>query len=55
MAITRAKSGLIVVGDSATLRSDRHWRAFIQWTKQKGCFVDDYNPPEVVEGKEGTM
>lgn len=38
VAITRARRGLIVVGDSRTLMQERHWRAFIDWCKQQGCY-----------------
>ena len=38
VAITRAKSGLIVVGDVDTLvNGDVHWRAFIDWCSSIGC------------------
>ena len=39
VAITRAKCGLIVVGDSHTLRLERHWRAFIEWCEKENCVV----------------
>ena len=38
MAVTRAKRGLIVVGDSHTLCHDRHWKAFIDWCKAEGTY-----------------
>lgn len=38
VAITRARRGLIVVGDSRTLMQERHWRAFIEWCKLQGCY-----------------
>jgi superfamily I DNA and/or RNA helicase len=42
VALTRAKSGLVVFGDAETLREgDRHWSAFVQWCDNMGCFVDD--------------
>ena len=40
VAITRAKSGLIVIGDSNTLRHDKHWCEFIQWCQDEGCFIN---------------
>jgi hypothetical protein len=40
VAITRARSGLIVIGDSKTLRHDRHWSAFIDWCRQENVFID---------------
>lgn len=40
VAITRARSGLIVVGDFNTLIHDSNWKAFIDWCKNEGCFID---------------
>ena len=34
VAITRAKRGLIVVGDSKTLRNDPLWKSYIKHLKQ---------------------
>lgn len=39
VAITRARSGLVVVGDSRTLRCERHWSAFLRWCEEEGCVV----------------
>lgn len=38
VAITRAKSGLVVIGDSATLRRDDNWRAFIEWCLENQAY-----------------
>ena len=40
VALTRARNGIIVVGDSRTLRHEANWRAFIDWTKAEGVYVD---------------
>jgi senataxin len=41
VALTRAKSALIVVGDFDTLSAaDKHWGAFNQWAKGSRCLVD---------------
>jgi len=40
VAITRARSGLIVIGDSRTLRHDRHWSAFIEWCKEESVLIN---------------
>jgi len=40
VAITRARSGLVVVGDGATLRQDRTWRAFLDWCEAEGVRVE---------------
>lgn len=42
VALTRAKSGLLVLGDAETLKEgDKHWSAFVDWTKNMGCFVPE--------------
>ena len=42
VALTRAKSGLIVIGDGETLREgDKHWNAFVNWCDSMGCFIED--------------
>ena len=46
VAITRARSGLIVVGDSRTLQYERNWRAFIAWCKKEGCFIGGETPQD---------
>lgn len=38
VAITRAKLGLIVVGDANTLQHDAHWNAFIEFCRKEHCF-----------------
>lgn len=40
VAITRAKNGLIVVGDANTLKHDENWRAFINWCEGNGCLCN---------------
>ena len=40
VAITRARSGLVVVGDKATLKSDRHWCALIESMEERNCTMD---------------
>lgn len=39
VALTRAKRGLIVVGDARTLRSDKVWAAWLQWAERQGVVV----------------
>jgi hypothetical protein len=39
VAITRARCGLVVVGDSSTLKSDKNWRAFIDWCQSQEVVV----------------
>ena len=40
VAITRARRGLILVGDARTLRSSHHWAALIDSCQARGCYVD---------------
>jgi superfamily I DNA and/or RNA helicase len=47
VALTRAKAGLIVIGDLDTLReADLHWDAFGKWASSTRCVVDDFDSPE---------
>ena len=39
VGLTRAKSGLIVVGDSITLSRDPNWKAFIDYCKENNCVM----------------
>ncbi|CAM9114212.1 unnamed protein product [Scytosiphon promiscuus] len=41
VAITRARRGVIVVGDPDTLKRDRHWRAFLQWCERRGAVMGE--------------
>jgi superfamily I DNA and/or RNA helicase len=40
VAITRARRGLIILGDATVLRSCRHWQALIENCRCRHCFVD---------------
>ena len=39
VAITRAKRGLVVVGDPQTLRYDHTWRSWLDWAEERGLFA----------------
>ena len=39
VAITRARRGLIVIGDETTLRRDSNWRAWIDWISENGLMA----------------
>ena len=41
VALTRARTAVIVVGDKSTLASDTYWRAFLQWVEERECLVED--------------
>ena len=48
LKVTRARSGLIVVGDSSTLKNERHWKAFIRWCEVQGCSATQSLSPAVL-------
>mmetsp|Transcript_8761 Transcript_8761/g.13899 ORF Transcript_8761/g.13899 Transcript_8761/m.13899 type:complete len:168 (-) Transcript_8761:22-525(-) len=39
VAITRAKRGVIVVGDELTVQADNHWSSMIQFYKDRDCVM----------------
>ena len=41
MAITRARRGLIVVGDPKVLRTCRHWSALLSACSDRGCVLSN--------------
>jgi hypothetical protein len=44
VALTRARMGLIIVGDAATLmRTNPRWRSFLRFVDQKGVFVEGHD------------
>ena len=46
VALTRAKSALIVIGDIDTLaENDKHWGAFSKWCQGTRCIFDDTEDP----------
>jgi len=40
VALTRARKGLIVVGDTTTLQHSRDWKAFIHYCHSQHCVMD---------------
>jgi len=47
VALTRAKNGLVVLGDLTTLsEADKHWDALTKWAAGVRCIVDDWDSPE---------
>jgi len=53
VAITRARRGLILVGDVRTLRSNRHWTALIDSCEERDCLVDICNLKMWGENEDG--
>lgn len=49
VAITRARRGVVVVGDPDTLKRDKHWRAFLKWCEMKGAVMGE---PELLAAGE---
>ncbi|CAN0248105.1 unnamed protein product, partial [Laminaria digitata] len=41
VALTRARCGVVVVGDPDTLKRDRHWRAFSRWCERRGAVMGE--------------
>ena len=41
VAITRARSLLIVVGNSEVLSQDEHWKSFVDYCKDLKCYLPD--------------
>jgi len=41
VALTRARKGLIVVGDTTTLQHSRDWKAFINYCHSQHCVIND--------------
>ena len=45
--MTRARRGLIVLGDSHTLRRNQMWGEWLQWVQERN--LDIYLPPEALQ------
>ena len=41
VALTRAKSLLVVVGNSTVLSQDKNWKALVDYCKDLGCYLSD--------------
>lgn len=41
VALTRARRGLVVVGNPDTLRSDPVWRRWLGWVEARGCVMSE--------------
>jgi len=40
VAITRARRGLIIVGDKDTLMNDEHWASWIKWVESENAIIN---------------
>jgi regulator of nonsense transcripts 1 len=49
VAITRARRGLILVGDKRTLKSCHHWAALIDYCDKRGCFVEIHDVEQTTQ------
>jgi regulator of nonsense transcripts 1 len=52
VAITRARRGLILVGDQSTLKSCRHWAALLESCEQRGCCMEAKDLEPATETKD---
>lgn len=54
VAITRAKRGLIIVGDQVVLQTSHHWRALISSCQERGCYLnaEDIEPARIKASQE---
>ncbi len=41
VALTRARKGLVIIGDSTVLNSCRHWKSLIESCQDRDCFVNE--------------
>ena len=57
VALTRAKHGLIVIGNPWVLSVDPHWMAFLKFCWRNGSWDPDDEPrdPRMPEGDEGDV
>lgn len=40
VSITRARRGLILIGNLNTLKNDEHWNEYIQWMKENNLIIN---------------
>lgn len=54
VAVTRARRGVVVIGDPDTLRRDPHWRAFLQWCDTHDAVMNESTLFRRMSGSAGT-
>lgn len=47
VALTRARRGLVVVGNASTLQSSRLWAAWLLWIRSGGCVSRELTADEL--------
>ena len=57
VALTRAKCGIVVIGEPTTLTADAYWREYIAWVEREGLaarsvaqLCDDADCPDLPDG-----
>lgn len=54
VALTRARNGLIVVGNPTTLRNDEHWKAWLEWAEDMKIFTkEEFSPKRKGSHRDG--
>ncbi|GLI70630.1 hypothetical protein VaNZ11_015565 [Volvox africanus] len=53
VAITRARRGLVVLGNPDTLAKDRLWARWLRWVTSKGCILEGLSPNNRPAGGAG--
>ncbi|GIL42418.1 hypothetical protein Vafri_393 [Volvox africanus] len=53
VAITRARRGLVVLGNPDTLAKDRLWARWLRWVASKGCILEGLGPNSRAAGGAG--
>lgn len=54
VAITRAKRGLVVIGNAATLSSDPTWARWLDWATAKGCRLGAKESADLLSAARGS-
>jgi putative helicase MOV10L1/helicase MOV-10 len=55
VALTRAKYGLIIIGDQDVLVDDPHWRAVLRFCYRSGSVINPHNPEDMLDTKDDEL
>lgn len=55
VALTRAKYGLIIIGDQDVLVDDPHWRAVLRFCYRSGSVINPQNPEDMLDTKDDEL